>query len=94
MCHETIPKLNSAHLNYVYKVVCTVVPKQRYCVVVESNIDSRATVEGAGPYPFTCTSIIGTPLEELPQLLFKVAVIMMGFLSPLMKIGKFPMAYI
>jgi len=42
-----------------------VVAKQRYCVVVESNIDSRATVEGTGPYPFTCTSIIGTPLEGI-----------------------------
>ena len=53
MCHETIPKLNSAHLKN------KVVAKQRYCIVVESNID-RATVEGAGPYP-----IIGTPLEVI-----------------------------
>lgn len=57
MCHETIPKLNSAHLKN------KVVAKQRYCIVVESNIDSRATVEGAGPHPFTCISIIRTPLE-------------------------------
>jgi len=53
VCHETISKLKQ----------CTFELQGGYYVVVESNIDSRTTVEGASPYTFT--TIIGTPLEGI-----------------------------